>query len=161
VNVPTQYSSSGYGWVSAGYVITQNTESVPVAEAPTPPPTVETTPPPPVSGAGCSLVAQSPVDGSQMAPGTGFAAAWVLQNTGSAKWDAAEVDIRYVGAAANIPLHQGSDIYDLATNVEPGATYNFSVTMIAPFETGVYGEVWEVAQGSQPICQFYVYINVP
>jgi len=66
-----------------------------------------------------------------------------------------------VGAAANIPMHQGSDIYDLAASVQPGDTYNFSVSMIAPFEPGVYGELWEVAQGSQTFCQFYVYISVP
>jgi hypothetical protein len=85
----------------------------------------------------------------------------VLQNTGAEKWDQGEVDLRYVGAAANIPLHQGSDVYDLAAAVQPGATYNFSVSMIAPFEPGVYGELWEVAKGSQVYCQFYVFITVP
>jgi hypothetical protein len=33
--------------------------------------------------------------------------------------------------------------------------------MIAPFNMGVYGEAWEVALGSQSLCQFYVYIAVP
>jgi uncharacterized protein YraI len=159
--IPTQYSSSGFGWVSAGYVVTQNTDSVPVAEAPPPPPTVETTPPPPVSGAGCTLVSQEPADGTQFDPGIGFSTTWVLQNTGSDTWDQGEVDLRYVGAAANIPLHQGSDFYDLAASVEPGATYNFTVSMISPFDPGTYGEVWEVVLGNQPICQFYSYITVP
>jgi uncharacterized protein YraI len=158
--IPTQYSPDGFGWVSAGYVVTQDTDGVPVAEAPPPPPTVEPTPPPPTSGAGCSLVSQSPVDGTQFAIGTGFSTTWVLQNTGSDTWDQGEVDVRYVGAAANIPLHQGSDVYDLATSVEPGATYNFTVSMIAPFDPGTYGELWEVALGNQSICQFYVYIEV-
>ena len=61
----------------------------------------------------------------------------------------------------NVQLHTGQDIYDLATNVKPGETYNFSVGMIAPFNKGTYGEVWEVGSGSKTICQFYVYINVP
>jgi len=34
VKVPTQYSSTGLGWVSASYVVPQNTSSVPVVEAP-------------------------------------------------------------------------------------------------------------------------------
>jgi uncharacterized protein YraI len=162
VKIPTQYSSSGFGWVSADYVVTTNTGSVPVVDAPAPPPPVETTPPPPAtSGTGCVLVSQSPADGTVLAAGTGFETTWVLQNTGSSKWDQSEVDVRYVGAAANIPLHQGSDLYDLAATVQPGATYNFSVSMIAPFSTGTYGEMWEVGMGSQVFCQFYAYINVP
>lgn len=35
------------------------------------------------------------------------------------------------------------------------------VIMIAPFNTGVYGEMWEVAQSNKVVCQFYVYIQVP
>ncbi len=42
VLIPTQFSSTGFGWVSADFVITQNTDSVPVVDAPAPPPTVET-----------------------------------------------------------------------------------------------------------------------
>jgi hypothetical protein len=71
------------------------------------------------------------------------------------------MDVRYVGAAANVPMHQGADVYDLALDVQPGATYNFSVPMIAPYDTGTYGEMWEVGMGSTVLCQFYVYIIVP
>ena len=160
VKIPTQYAASGFGWVSAGYVVTQNTGSVPVVDAPTAPPTVGPTPPPP-SGTGCSLVSQTPADGTTFTIDTPFNTTWVLQNTGSAKWDPNEVDVRYMGAANNVQLHQGADVYDLTTTVQPSATYNFSVSMIAPFNAGTYGELWEVAQGSQQICQFYVYISVP
>jgi len=45
--------------------------------------------------------------------------------------------------------------------MEPGHTYSFTVPMIAPFNAGTYGEVWEIAQGNQQICQFYAYIGVP
>lgn len=160
VVIPTQYSSSGTGWVSADYVVTTNTDAVPVVDAPPAPPTVETTPPP-TSATGCVLVAQSPADGTAYPAGSSFSGTWMLQNTGAEEWNAGEVDVRYVGAAANIPLHQGSDIYDLATNVPSGGTYNFTVTMIAPFDTGTYGELWEVAKGSQVYCQFYMFITVP
>jgi len=32
--------------------------------------------------------------------------------------------------------------------------------MIAPFNPGTYGELWELSLGSQQTCQFYVYIEV-
>jgi uncharacterized protein YraI len=160
VKIPTQYSSSGLGWVSAGYVVTQNTQNVPVVAAPAAPPPVSATPPPPTS-MGCSVVSQTPADYTQFNPGTGFSTTWVLKNIGTSKWDQSEVDIRYVSAVGNIRLHEGSDFYDLAATVQPGATYNFTVSMIAPYDSGTYGEIWEVGMGSgKTICQFYVYIVV-
>jgi hypothetical protein len=32
--------------------------------------------------------------------------------------------------------------------------------MIAPFDPGVYGEMWQVILGNQTVCQFYVFIEV-
>ncbi len=46
-------------------------------------------------------------------------------------------------------MHTGGDIYDLASIVKPGETYNFSVPMIAPWNKGTYGEMWEVGAGSK------------
>jgi uncharacterized protein YraI len=160
VVIPTQYAVSGYGWVSASYTTTRNTEDVPVVEAPTPPPIVGPTPPP-ASGTACALVSQTPEDGTEISTDTLFNSAWVLQNTGTTTWDQAEVDVRYLGAVDNVQLHLGADVYDLFTSVEPGNTYSFTVPMIAPFNNGTYGEVWEFVQGNQQLCQFYIYINVP
>ena len=156
VKIPTEVSADGLGWVSAEWVIAQNTDNVPVVAAPPPPP-VPATPPP--SSGGC-VASQDPSDGTVFEAGASFTTTWVLQNNTGSKWGETEIDLRYLGAAANIPLHQGSDIYDLSNTVEPGWTYNFSVPMIAPFEPGVYGEVWEVGQGGNSLCQFYVYIEV-
>jgi uncharacterized protein YraI len=160
VKIPTEVSPDGFGWVSADWVVTQNTESVPVVEAPAAPAPVPTAPPPSTSATGCQLVSQSPADGTVFSPGTSFNTTWVLQNTGTTKWDQNEYNLQYLGAAANIPLHQGPDGYDLTSTVEPGWTYNFSVPMIAPFEPGVYGELWHLALSNQTVCQFYVYITV-
>jgi uncharacterized protein YraI len=143
VKVPTEVSPDGLAWVSADWVIAQNTDSVQVVAAPPPPP-VPTAPP---SSSGC-VVSQDPSDGTVFEAGASFTTTWVLQNNSGSNWSDGEVDLRYVGAAANVPLHQGQDIYDLSNKVEPGWTYNFSVPMIAPFEPGTYGEVWEVGQGS-------------
>jgi uncharacterized protein YraI len=161
VKISTQYSSTGAGWASASYVIAQNTNNVPVVAAPPAPPTVAATAPPPASGMGCTLVSQSPADGTTYTISQPFNTTWVLQNTGSSAWDQNNVDISYVGAYNNVQLHTGSDLYDLSANVNTGATYNFTVSMIAPFSGGTYGEEWQVQQGSQVLCQFYVYITVP
>jgi uncharacterized protein YraI len=161
VKVSTQYSSTGAGWVSAQYVIAQNATNVPVVAAPPAPPTVAATAIPPVSGSSCTLVSQTPADGTQVTIGQPFNTTWVVKNTGSNAWDQNNVDIAYVGAYNNVQMHSGSDLYDLTANVNSGATYNFTVSMIAPFNAGNYGEMWQVQQGSQVLCQFYVYITVP
>lgn len=175
VKISTTYSADGLGWVSADWVITQNTSAVPVVAAPpapptpppseaTPPPTAEaaTAVPPPATGTpSCSLVSQNPADGTVFSPGTSFNTTWVLQNTGTGNWEAGEVDIRYIAAQNNILLHQGSDVYDLTNTVGPGMTYNFTVPMISPFNPGSYGELWQVAWGGSLLCEFYVYISVP
>lgn len=160
VKISTQYSADGFGWVSADWVVAQNTDGVPVVEAPSAPPVVPTAPPP-TGTTGCAVVSQDPPDGTVITIDTPFSTTWVLQNTGAERWDFGEVDLRFVGAAANVQLHQGPDIYDLTANVQPGGTYNFTVPMIAPFNMGAYGELWEVARSNQVICQFYVYIQVP
>jgi hypothetical protein len=160
VKVSTQYSPDGFGWVSADWVVTQNTGSVPVVEATAPPPTVPATPPPPTGTVSCALLSQSPADATVFSPGASFVTTWVLQNTGTTSWSQGEYDVRFVGAVSYIPLHQGSDVYDLTTTVEPSWTYNFSVPMIAPYTPGVYGEMWQVVYGNTTICPFYVYIEV-
>jgi uncharacterized protein YraI len=161
VMIPSQYSTSGFGWVSASYVTTQNADSVPVVDAPPAPPNVGPTPPPTSGTSSCSLVSQTPADGTEITIDTQFNTTWVLENTGSANWEQSDVDVRYLGAVGDVQLHLGADVYDLTSTVQPGDTYNFTVPMIAPFNAGTYGEVWEFVQGSQQICQFYVYISVP
>jgi hypothetical protein len=106
------------------------------------------------------LAGQNPVDGTVFGAGTPFNTTWVLQNTGTEKWDQSEYDLKFVGAANNIRLHSGPDIYDLANTVEPGWTYNFTVPMLAPYDPGQYGELWQLSQSNQVVCQFYVYIVV-
>lgn len=160
VKISTQYAADGLGWVSASYVIARDTASVPVVTAPPAPPVVETTPPP-VSGNQCTLVSQSPVDGTVFSIGTPFEATWVVTNSGDARWDQGEYDVRFVGAAENVYLHTGADVNDLTFTVEPGSSYNFTMPMLAPFGPGTFGELWEIARGAEVACQFYVYIQVP
>ena len=159
VKVPTQYSATGLGWISASYVIPENTSGVPVVAAPPAPPPVPQTPEG-VTGPLCTLDSQSPANGTTLTIDTPFTATWVLVNTGE-KWSDGEVDLRYLGAYNNVQMHTGGDLYDLEASVQPNKTYTFSVPMIAPWNAGTYGELWEVGSGQKTICQFYIYINVP
>jgi uncharacterized protein YraI len=160
VRVPTRVSSNGLAWVSASFVVAQNTSNVPVVNAPPAPPTVAAVPPI-ASAGGCSIVSQSPANNATFNANTPFTATWVLQNSGSQAWDRTNVDIRFVSALNNVVMHTGPSLFDLSTTVNPGGTYNFSQSMLAPWSAGNYGEVWELVQGSNQICQFSVYITVP
>lgn len=160
VRISTQYSLTGLGWVSASYTIARDTQNVPAVAGPPAPPVVGGTPPD-ISTNQCALVAQNPVDGTAFPIGTAFNATWVLTNTSDSKWDQGEFDVTFVGAAEDVYLHTGPDLYDLTTTVEPGMSYNLTVPMLAPFGPGIYGELWQIAAGSGGVvCQFYVYIEV-
>jgi len=160
VKIPTRYVASGFGWVSASYVVTANTDSVPVVDA-APPPVVASTPVPPATVA-CQLASQSPADRSTYTIGSPFTTTWVLQNTGTADWEQSLYDVRFAGAVNNVGLHTGADIYDLTFTVDPGQTYSFSVPMLAPTYMGQYGEAWEIVRGDGTVaCYFYIYITVP
>ena len=160
VRVPTRVASNGLAWVSASFVVAQNTGNVSVVNSPPAPPTVAAVPPI-ASAGGCSIVSQSPVNNASFMVNTPFTTTWVLQNSDSQAWDRTSVDIRFVGAQNNVQLHTGPSLFDLSTAVNPGGTYNFSVSMLAPFSAGNYGEVWELVNGNRQICQFSVYITVP
>jgi uncharacterized protein YraI len=151
--------NGGFGWVSDGYVTTQNADAVPVVQTPPIPPTVGPTPPA-ASPVACTLEMQSPADGTVYQPGATFNTTWVVKNTGTANWEPATHDILFVGALNNRPLHQGADRYDLTTPVESGWTYDFVLPMIAPADPGVYGELWRVVSPEAVVCEFYVYIEV-
>jgi uncharacterized protein YraI len=156
VKISTQYAADGLGWVSASYVTTANTSGVPVA---TPPP-APTVPPESTTPTGsCALLAQSPADYTVMAPDTSFTASWTLKNTGTTTWSTDSYDVRYLGANS-LPFHQGADGYDFASNVEPGWDYLVSIPMIAPANTGTYGEAWGIVQGSNTVCTFWIWIEV-
>ena len=155
VIVGTSYTPSGLAWVNAGYVVTENTENVPVVEAP-PPPDVA---PPPSGSTACALVSQSPTDGTIVAPGASFDMTWTLQNVGSTTWDENTTDVNFIAAAGGTRL-SSTDLLDLTQSVSPGSTYSVVVSMMAPSSSGQYGETWSINENSNNFCQFYNIINV-
>jgi uncharacterized protein YraI len=153
VIVGTSYTPSGLAWVNAGYVVTENTDNVPV---------VEPEAPPPVSTAGplaCVLISQSPADATIMAPGTTFKMTWMLQNVGSKTWDENTTDAVFVAAIGGTRL-SSTDVTDLSASVPVGGTYTAEVNMTAPSSAGQYGETWSINENSTNFCQFYNIINV-
>ena len=153
VIVGTTYTPSGLAWVSAGYVVTENTDGVPVVE-PDAPPAVPTAGP-----LACVLISQSPADATIMAPGTQFTMTWTLQNVGSQTWDENTSDTVFLAAIGGTRL-SSTDLIDLSGSVAPGASYTASVSMTAPSGTGQYGETWTIVENSTSFCQFYNLINV-
>ena len=158
VVVPADRIPAGVAWVSADWVSTASTESVPVVEAPPPPPTEVTTEPSPQTQ--CVLVSQDPPDGSTFPPSTGFGVEWVLQNTSDTAWDQGEADLVFVGAVDGVRLHQNWDLYDITATVQPGETYTVSGGLITPPDPGQYGEAWAIQQGPDLLCTFWILVNV-
>jgi len=159
VKIAAQFSADERGWVSAGYVLTENTQDVPVAAAPPVPPPVSTELPPTNA---CVLLAQTPEDFTVFAPNTAFVTSWQLKNTGAATWDPATTSIRFIAAEMDIRMHQGEDVYPLNNSVETGWNYTFALNMIAPSEPGpsTYAEAWAVVSNGVVVCPFWVYIEV-
>jgi uncharacterized protein YraI len=158
VKVPTSFYSPGLAWVSADWVTTANTDSVPVVEAPAAPPTeIPTTPP---AANSCLLVSQDPADGTTFPPSNGFGMTWVLKNTGTQPWNQDSTDLVYVGAINGQRLHQNYDLYDITSSVEPGATYTVNGSLITPPSPGQYGEAWSLVSNGTTVCTFWVIVNV-
>ncbi len=158
VKVPTEYVAAGAAWVAAEWVTTANTENVPVVDAPAPPPTnVSTTPP---AANQCVLVSQDPADNTTFPTSTGFTMTWVLQNTSNVSWPGPSSSLVFLGAINGVRLHQNGDAYGMSQNVDPGATYTVSGSMITPSEPGQYGEAWALQEGDTPLCTFWVIVNV-
>jgi uncharacterized protein YraI len=158
VKVPVEYIAAGVAWVAAEWVTTSNTDSVPVVEAPAPPPTeVNPTPPPATT---CLLISQDPADYTTFPTSTGFGMTWVLQNTSSAAWEQDKVDLVFLGALNGMRLHQNWDAYDITATVQPGENYTVSGSLITPQDPGQYGEAWALQQDGVNLCTFWIIVDV-
>jgi uncharacterized protein YraI len=158
VKVPTSFYAPGVAWVSADWVVTANTSSVPVVAAPPPPSTEVPTTPPPANQ--CVLVSQDPADYTEFPTSYGFQMNWSVQNTSSQPWNQDATDLVFLGALNGQRLHQNYDVYDLTTTVQPGETYAVSGGMITPPNPGQYGEAWSLMSGGTTLCTFWVIVDV-
>ena len=104
--------------------------------------------------------AQSPADGTVFTADSAFVMNWTLQNTSSTAWDMKEADLMFLGAQNGVRLHQGGDVYDLTSTVNPGDTYDVTLDAIAPSSPGNYGEAWGIVVGKSTLCPFWLLIQV-
>lgn len=158
VKIPNTSIPEGVAWVSANYVYTSNTGSVPVIAAP--PPLETVIPTTPSTDNSCTLVSQTPQDNSTFPLSYGFGVQWVLQNTGTATWQVGETDIVFLGAMNGQRLHQNNDVFDLPYTVRPGESLILDGSLITPANPGIYGEAWAIQQGQKNVyCTFWIVVN--
>ncbi len=104
----------------------------------------------------CIVLAQTPPNGTTLAPNTDFDWMWRVENTGTRTWGDTEVDYRYLSGDR---FHK-KEIYDLPRDVYPGETIELIVDMIAPGETGTYTTTWSLRVGKKTFCPVTLTINV-
>ena len=106
---------------------------------------------------GCTLISQSPNDGSHYSAKAKFTVTWRVKNTGADVWRANNVDFAYISGAK---MYETS-LYDLVNNVRVDSTLRLDVDMVAPKTSGTYTTVWALREGGNEFCQVDLKIVVP
>jgi len=78
-------------------------------------------------------------DKTKIAPGASFTKTWRIKNTGTCTWTG-NFKFTFVGGELF-----GSDTTKIRRNVAPGATTDFSLSMVAPNSAGTYSSSWRLA----------------
>jgi polar amino acid transport system substrate-binding protein len=115
------------------------------------PPTPAATAPAPACVDGMAWVADLTFDDRGMTapplvePGQPFVKAWRVRNSGTCTWDSTY----FLGYDhGNVPAAQmGGKPVSVVGTVAPGATYDFSVNLVAPTAQGVYQGFWQMRNG--------------
>ncbi len=105
----------------------------------------------------CSIVSQSPALGEKMKLGYDFDAIWKLKNTGTKKWDASEMDIRF---SSGSKLQKFGDVYDLGKIVNPGEEITITIDMLAPNIAGTYKSTWVLVGEGKTVCTMNLHVEV-
>jgi hypothetical protein len=108
-------------------------------------------------GDGCTLVSQSPEDGTHYEPKKSFNTSWKVKNTGSSAWDSDTVDFAYSSGAM---IHK-KQFYALPADVPAGQSLTLTVSMQAPNPAGTYFTVWSLRRGQTFFCHVNLTIVVP
>lgn len=104
----------------------------------------------------CRLMWQSPSNGIAYDPDDKFSAGWMVQNIGTATWDAGSAEFTYLGGAK---LHN-DELFPLQTSVTPGQTIVLSVPMKAPRNSTKYTTYWGLRRGDTFFCRLKLTIYV-
>ncbi len=110
----------------------------------------------PVIALDCQVVMRSPANGATFSPNEHFSAGWKVRNTGSAGWDASDVEFVYVGGAKMYL----STVVHLQEDVEPGNVAILTADMRAPRSQSQYTTAWSLRKGDQYFCRLTLTITV-
>jgi hypothetical protein len=105
----------------------------------------------------CGLANQVPHSRQTYGPGADFDLKVTLQNTGTETWTIDEVDFRYLRGTK---MQKKFDSVNISADVNPRATTDITIDMLAPHETGNYTAVWALMHRDQFMCAVLVDITV-
>ena len=111
----------------------------------------------PTSSYKCTISEQSPAYGATFKPKDSFDGRWVVKNTSSDTWAAANTDIAYVSGTK---FQENTDVVDLSADVAKDGSTTIIVDMVAPKDNGTYSTAWAVRSGSTTVCMLYLTIKV-
>jgi heat shock protein HslJ len=137
---------------------------IPTPNPQEPTPTPVPTAPPPACIDGMQWVADLsyPDNGMQnppqMAPGQPFVKGWRVRNTGTCAWDSSFALVHAGGNTAEARMGGQPAVVD--RNVQPGETYDFNVSLVAPLTPGVYQAFWTMRNGAGQLFGDRVWVGI-
>ena len=110
----------------------------------------------PTAGYGCTLLSQSPSDGTVIGGKDDFTARWTVRNTGSKGWNVNTVDFVYLSGGKLSKLK----VADLPASVATGNKITLTISMSAPNTSGTHKTVWTLQTGKTQFCRLTLSIVV-
>lgn len=104
----------------------------------------------------CSI-SLDPVTGTSMPAGYDFDGKFKVTNTGTEKWAASDVDLRY---SSGQKFQKNADSKDLPNDLAKGESYTFLLDFLAPTDAGNYTSTWSVVRGSSTLCSIQFYYTI-
>ena len=131
---------------------------------PLPPTTLTSTPqiPPLIQDTTFVFIGETIPDGTNIQPGQNFKKTWTLKNGGNFAWDKGMILIRTSSSPANETLGSPEQI-PLSKEVEPGATIQIEVDLVAPKQNGQFTVFYQLQNETGlpvPNSQIWVAITV-
>ncbi len=94
-------------------------------------------------------------DGTDFSPGAEFTKTWRLKNSGASTWTTA-----YTLAFISGEKMGGPDKVNLPSTVQPGATVDISVDLVAPSTTGTFRGYWKIVNAAGKFIDDPVYVEI-
>jgi hypothetical protein len=94
-------------------------------------------------------------DGTDFDPGEGFTKVWQLRNSGTNTWTPEYTFAFFTGEQMSAPAE-----VSLSANVDPGATVDVSVDMIAPQSVGTYLGYWKMRNPAGEFFDYAVFVQI-